>query len=674
MEINEARELLNHIPCNKVTHNEWVNVGMAFHYEGLPCSLWEEWSATDTKRYHPGECERRWQSFGNYGGTEVTIGTVYHIAHDYGWKPANGMKTYDWDDIITIDDKIDSKWNTDSKIQELPAVQDDYSPINDITDYLSSLFEPDDKVCITTTASLDEDRKWHPRGGSDSRTCKQLLDSLAKNKESSISDTFGTINNNSGAWICFNPTNGNGRKDSNITAFRYALIESDDISINEQWEKIHALRLPVAIAVHSGGKSLHAIVRIDAKDPKEYSERVQILYDYCKRNDYPVDTNNRNPSRLSRLPGMKRGDNWQYIVGKGFGPKSWEEWNRTVLNPFPIDIIDGRWEDLPPLKPELIHDILRRKHKLIFVSGSKAGKSFTLIQLSVCIAEGQTWMGYKCEQGKVLYINLEIDRESFLHRIEKVYRALELTPSGNLTAITLRGQRIDIDSLMSLIPKEQYAAIIIDPFYKLGVEDENAAGDVAKFCCALDTISEKYDAAIIYCHHHSKGEQSGKNSMDRASGSGVFARDADAMIDLLELAFPPEYEDNIKEKYGNDCIPCKMDFTLREFPRKDPKTCFFSYPLLYEDKDRWLDNAHAADVERRRAAGRQQGALENQLKKENNISDLKGRIKKDISTGEKKTQRQYAEEMGVGEKTIGRWKDSDQELQTLFEIIKQDRT
>ena len=51
---------------------------------------------------------------------------------------------------------------------------------------------------------------------------------------------------------------------------------------------------------------------------------------------------------------------------------------------------------------------------------------------------------------------------------------------------------------------------------------------------------------MIYCHHHSKGAQGGKRSMDRASGSGVFARDPDAMLDMTELV-PTDAS-------GNSCI------------------------------------------------------------------------------------------------------------------------
>jgi hypothetical protein len=94
MDICEARELLKHIPCSQTSHAEWVNVGMALNKEGLPCSLWDEWSATDAARYHAGECEKRWKSFGNYSGADVTMGTVFHMAQEFGWSPAQSMKPY----------------------------------------------------------------------------------------------------------------------------------------------------------------------------------------------------------------------------------------------------------------------------------------------------------------------------------------------------------------------------------------------------------------------------------------------------------------------------------------------------------------------------------------------------------------------------------------------------
>src|SRR5690625_4163134 len=58
---------------------------------------------------------------------------------------------------------------------------------------------------------------------------------------------------------------------------------------------------------------------------------------------------------------------------------------------------------------------------------------------------------------------------------------------------------------------------------------------MAHFTNQFDKIATELGSSVIYCHHHSKGGQGNKKSMDRASGSGVFARDPDALIDLTEL-------------------------------------------------------------------------------------------------------------------------------------------
>ena len=147
-DISEARELLRHIPCGSIDYQEWTNVGAALHKEGLPCSLWEEWSASDPARYHPGECEKKWRTFGNYTGTEVTMGTVYHMAVEYGYDPTAGKRTYGWDDVITFDgEPIDtSGWQKeDTKPMVPPPTKDAFSPAKEASDYISALFEPDEK-------------------------------------------------------------------------------------------------------------------------------------------------------------------------------------------------------------------------------------------------------------------------------------------------------------------------------------------------------------------------------------------------------------------------------------------------------------------------------------------------------------------------------------------------
>ena len=662
MDITEARELLRHIPCGSLSYQDWTNVGAALHHEGLPCSLWDEWSATDTGRYHAGECEKKWRTFGRYGGQIVTMGSVYHMAEEYGWTPAQGMKTYGWDDMITTDEEKTAGWHREDTVQTVPPVSEGYNPVRDVTDYLSAIFEPEEKVCVVITASQDEDGKWRPYGGSTSRTCKQLLDSLKKRVDSPLADTFGTTNPDAGVWVCFNPMDGTGRRNSNVTSYRYALVESDTQDIDTQYAILQDLKLPIRMLVHSGGKSLHAIVHIGAVDYKQYQERVDYLYTVCRKHGLVVDTQDKNPSRLSRLPGFMRGEKRQYIVDRNIGFSDYVEWQHYIedemVEPLKVDNFAEVFKNPPPLKPELIEGILRQGHKMLLVSSSKAGKTFALIELAVAIAEGRRWLGFRCKQGRVLYLNMELDEASFDDRVIRVYNALEITTPNhqNIDIVHLRGRIEKLDKLVPQINRtlkaHEYAAVILDPTYKLGIGDENAADSVTAFCNAIDKIANA-GVSVIYAHHHSKGAQGAKASMDRASGSGVFARDADALLDMIELRIPAEKKEDAQQAYGEKCTAWRLDATLREFQRIEPVNLFFCYPLHEIDAGGILEDANLEENERSMENGREIRHAQQAGKKASTKERLMDAIYRDEEiAGKRKTQKEYADEFGVSERTI----------------------
>ena len=160
--------------------------------------------------------------------------------------------------------------------------------------------------------------------------------------------------------------------------------------------------------------------------------------------------------------------------------------------------------------------------------------------------------------------------------------------------------------------------------------------------------------------------------MDRASGSGVFARDADALIDLLELALPSDFAEEAKIKYGQFCVPYRMEFTLREFARIEPVDCFFSYPLIKVDEDGLLYEAKPADFERTMNRGREMGTYTNIQNKIEAKSKLLSAIRRDIETnGERKSRKYYANELGCTEKTISGYVNEDKESE-LFKLFHGD--
>lgn len=552
-------EILEYIDPSTCSYQEWINVGMALKHEGYTVSDWDMWSMKDVNRYHSGECAKKWTTFQG-SSAPVTAGTIIQMAKENGYHYENVSAELDWDSEIGSKDElviVDKNWIERSEIH----IPEKWNPTEQIITYLETLFEPDENVGYVTE-SWEHDGKFLPSKGCYDRTAGQLIKELYQCK-GDIGSVLGDYNSEVGAWIRFNPLDGKGVKNENVTEFRYALVESDTMDISAQKAIITELELPVAALVYSGKKSLHAIVKIDASTYEEYKKRVDYLYNVCNKNGLKLDIQNRNPSRLSRMPGIMRNGKKQYLLDTNIGKENWNEWREWIESvnddlPDPESMADV-WDNLPSLAPPLIDGVLRQGHKMLIAGPSKAGKSYALIELCCAIAEGKKWLEWNCTQGRVMYVNLELDRASCLHRFKDVYTALGIAPDNlsNIDIWNLRGRSVPMDKLAPKLirraSKKNYIAIIIDPIYKVITGDENSADQMAHFCNQFDKVCTELGCAVIYCHHHSKGAQGGKRSMDRASGSGVFARDPDALIDLVEL----ELNDDILKQEKNKAV-CKV--------------------------------------------------------------------------------------------------------------------
>lgn len=552
-------EILEYIDPSTCSYQEWINVGMVLKHEGYTVSDWDMWSMKDVNRYHSGECAKKWATFQG-SSAPVTAGTIIQMAKENGYHYENVSAELDWDSEIGSKDElviVDKNWIERSEIH----IPEKWNPAEQIITYLETLFEPDENVGYVTK-SWEHDGKFLPSKGCYDRTAGQLIKELYQCK-GDIGSVLGDYNSEVGAWIRFNPLDGKGVKNENVTEFRYALVESDTMDISAQKAIITELELPVAALVYSGKKSLHAIVKIDASTYEEYKKRVDYLYNVCNKNGLKLDIQNRNPSRLSRMPGIMRNGKKQYLLDTNIGKENWNEWREWIESvnddlPDPESMADV-WDNLPSLAPPLIDGVLRQGHKMLIAGPSKAGKSYALIELCCAIAEGKKWLEWNCTQGRVMYVNLELDRASCLHRFKDVYTALGIAPDNlsNIDIWNLRGRSVPMDNLAPKLirraSKKNYIAIIIDPIYKVITGDENSADQMAHFCNQFDKVCTELGCAVIYCHHHSKGAQGGKRSMDRASGSGVFARDPDALIDLVEL----ELNDDILKQEKNKAV-CKV--------------------------------------------------------------------------------------------------------------------
>lgn len=221
--------------------------------------------------------------------------------------------------------------------------------------------------------------------------------------------------------------------------------------------------------------------------------------------------------------------------------------------------------------PELIHGTLHQGGKLVFGGGSKSFKTWCLLDLAISVATGMPWMGIPTKQGKVLFVNFEIQSFAWQQRVVSVSEAkgAALQP-GQMDLLNLRGHAADYKKLIPRIiqraRQQGYALIILDPIYKLyGGTDENSAGEVAGLLNEIEHLTVATGAAVAFGAHFAKGNAGAKNAIDRISGSGVFARDPDSL-----LIFTQHEEDNA----------FTVEPILRNFPPVAPFAVRWNYPLM----------------------------------------------------------------------------------------------
>lgn len=234
----------------------------------------------------------------------------------------------------------------------------------------------------------------------------------------------------------------------------------------------------------------------------------------------------------------------------------------------------------PQQRDELIYGILRKGFKMLIAGPSKARKSFLLMELAIALAAGAMWLGFKCRKSRVLYVNLEIDRIGCIIRLQNIFDSLgvETKPENTdyLGIWNLRGKAKPLDDLLpaliTRLKRGNYDVVIIDPIYKIITGDENNATDMSYFTNQFDRICDETGCAVVYCHHHSKGKQGSKNMMDRSSGSGVFGRDPDTIMDICPLQIP-------EAEKVEGVTAWRMEFVLRDFPDANPINVYFKYPI-----------------------------------------------------------------------------------------------
>lgn len=428
---------------------------------------------------------------------------------------------------------------------------------------LRACFTADEFVSIADTFE-DEEGQRAPKSGVTLRR-DEWLERITR--RGSINRIFST---KEGLFVRVNPMRQNGTTNEDVTALRHVLVEFDtdgsgqNIPKEVQYASIVSSRMPVSAIIDSGNKSIHAWVCVDAPDLRAYKQRVEVIWKFFQ--SMHLDEKNKNPSRYSRCPDGRRtveGEvREQRLLATDIGLRSWTEWEEAAGAATLPAIIPGPvFMSVPQIEPpQLIEGVLHQEAKMVIGGASKSRKTWTLIDLMLSVGAGQPWWGFATMRGRVLYVNFELPAFAFEKRIRAIAGRKAITDFSGFDVWNLRGFATDFSELIPMIlariSEHHYALIILDPVYKgLGNRDENKAGDIASLCNEIERLAVQSGAAVVFGAHYSKGNQAGKESIDRIGGSGVFARDPDVILTMTS------HED--EEAYV-------VDLTLRALPPVSP--------------------------------------------------------------------------------------------------------
>jgi len=296
-------------------------------------------------------------------------------------------------------------------------------------------------------------------------------------RDDAIKKIMKSLDGQDGALICVNATKGGADATDESWRYRYAVIDNPKMSLAKQLAYYKALNLPCAALVNTGANSVQAWVKIGANDREEYDERIEFLFKTLDSQGFKIDSSNKSPSFMARMPGVLRGGKQQYLIGTEQGAKNfkeWKEWVEYSLDGKPLIELASDSEEPPKKDASIIENMLRAGEFFLFQAPPKSGKSLALMDMALSICYGEDWFGNATSSNDVLFINFELTKSVFLNRLHLLGNKRGLNASTpKFGFLNLRGTALSPLETAQLIAKRiegakklenhDYRVVIIDP-------------------------------------------------------------------------------------------------------------------------------------------------------------------------------------------------------------------
>jgi len=385
--------------------------------------------------------------------------------------------------------------------------------------YLKALFESGEHVSICVPDPKINAGRTYERD--------LLIEMISRS--GGVSNLFGGA---SSVFVRVNPMVSGGASDSAVAKYRFCLLEIDadpegnPISLELQFGSFVASGLPIRAVTFSGGRSLHAIVSIEASNAEEYRERSKEASARMTRYIVP-DTKCLNPSRYTRLPGARRlvsplnaaVEEWrdQTLLATHLGPVSWEEykageaasmcgeriWFESLLSfdtsNDPDSVLGNRW--------------LCKGGTALFLGQSGVGKSMLNMQLCMAWASGFTPLSFGIAAKrplKVLLVQAENDRGDLAEMLQGIYKNVSndfLDRLSKHVVIYRDSSHTGSDFLRSweaLVRLHKPDIGFIDPLLNYLGADINDQREASAFVSELSRVGHETGVITGLVHHFGK--------------------------------------------------------------------------------------------------------------------------------------------------------------------------
>jgi len=410
---------------------------------------------------------------------------------------------------------------------------------NGTVEFLKSVFDEGDLISIATEVYTDGGSI--PRGGGDTIDRDVLI-----NRLESSSDPMGLWDGtrNGGVFVRVNAMMDGGESDHEVAKYEHALLEWDNIPLEQQWALMKKSEIPIACVIFSGGDSLHAWVKVGAQNRQEFEERVLVLHEHFKA--YDPDAANKNPSRFSRLPGALRRSREDHNVGEvqslislKRGARNWDEWLEFLKDadlPQAYDM-DELYSMDPSEDPTAMigrDRYMCRGSGGLLVGPSGIGKSSFTMQMAVSFSDAIPFFGMPIREPlTVLVIQAENDKGDLAEQFQGVVAGMGLTPE-QIERVKRRIKIVPdktssgasfVKRLERLIRKYEADVVLADPLVSYAGCDISKQDTMAAFLRngGINDVIERTNAMLWWVHHTGKPPRGTEKNADANMSLGDYS-------------------------------------------------------------------------------------------------------------------------------------------------------